>query len=308
MIKRSPGGNGQKLKGMKMRNEFLCPITYELMREPVIALDGYTYEKQALDTWFKTNKKSPMTGEIIETTTIPNRSMHRLIQDLINEGGAGLYMADFAENDRSFEVCHEKILLLKCQGPPESEWDQMTFSVRSLGCVGGRRQQKDAKEDDPRELMIFTDVSVSRKHFEILQMGSGKLSQRNFHIRDLGSAGGTFVRIPFGERKELHPGMLLLLGKHQFTVSSIDEAGNDPSSPDLKRIVTSSSSSSSSLSNSFSSSSSSAKQLDHCGPTEAEMSALVTDAEKLLDQIEASSSPMSSSFDLKKRFRELSQR
>jgi hypothetical protein len=27
-----------------------------------------------------------------------------------------------------------------------------------------------------------------------------------FHIRDLGSAGGTFIRIPHGKRKQLHPG------------------------------------------------------------------------------------------------------
>jgi hypothetical protein len=27
-----------------------------------------------------------------------------------------------------------------------------------------------------------------------------------YHIRDLGSAGGTFIRIPHGKRKQLHPG------------------------------------------------------------------------------------------------------
>lgn len=304
---RSPGPDHvRKLKGVKMRDEFLCPITHELMREPVIAMDGHTYEKQALDKWFKTNSKSPMTGQAIETTTIPNICMHRLIQDLINEGGTGLYVADAAEGGRLLEVCHEKVLLLKCQGPPESEWDQQTFSVTSLGCIGGRRQQKE-DEEDPRDMMIFKDLAVSRKHFEILHMGTGKLSQRKFCIRDLGSAGGTFIRIPHGVRKELHTGMLLLLGKHQFTVSSIDEARNDQNNADSKKKIDQfggSSSSSAYISNS-------SKLCQYEGiatETEMEMSALVTDAEQLLDQLEASSSAMSTSAGLKKRLNDLSKR
>ena len=40
------------------------------------------------------------------------------------------------------------------------------------------------------------------------------------------SAGGTFIRILFGTRKQLHPGMIVLLGKHQFTVSSIDDGAH----------------------------------------------------------------------------------
>ena len=32
-----------------------------------------------------------------------------------------------------------------------------------------------------------------------------------FHIRDLGSAGGTFIRIPHGKRKQLHPGKSLIV-------------------------------------------------------------------------------------------------
>jgi hypothetical protein len=74
-----------RLKGMKIRDEFICPITYELMREPVVAMDGHTYEKSAIEKWLKTNQISPRSGESMETITIPNINLKKLIQDIINE-------------------------------------------------------------------------------------------------------------------------------------------------------------------------------------------------------------------------------
>ena len=33
---------------------FVCPITQEIMRDPVILSDGHTYEKTAIEKWFET--------------------------------------------------------------------------------------------------------------------------------------------------------------------------------------------------------------------------------------------------------------
>ena len=74
-----------RMKGMKIRDEFICPITYELMREPVVASDGHTYEKNAIEKWLKTNQISPRNGEPIDTLIIPNINLKKLIQDIINE-------------------------------------------------------------------------------------------------------------------------------------------------------------------------------------------------------------------------------
>jgi hypothetical protein len=52
-----------KLKGQRIRDEFLCPITYELFREPVVACDGHTYEKAAIEKWLTQKDTSPRTGE-----------------------------------------------------------------------------------------------------------------------------------------------------------------------------------------------------------------------------------------------------
>ncbi len=42
---------------------FFCPITFEIMENPVLAADGHTYEKSAIEDWFAKGKsKSPITG------------------------------------------------------------------------------------------------------------------------------------------------------------------------------------------------------------------------------------------------------
>ncbi|XP_075933880.1 WD repeat, SAM and U-box domain-containing protein 1 isoform X2 [Anarhichas minor] len=62
-------------------DEFLCPITRELMREPVIAADGYSYEREAIDSWINTkNRSSPMTNLPLLTTLLtPNRTLKMAI-------------------------------------------------------------------------------------------------------------------------------------------------------------------------------------------------------------------------------------
>ncbi|KAM7424363.1 hypothetical protein PAMA_000622 [Pampus argenteus] len=62
-------------------DEFLCPITRELMREPVIAADGYSYERGAIASWINTkNRTSPMTNLPLLTTLLtPNHTLKMAI-------------------------------------------------------------------------------------------------------------------------------------------------------------------------------------------------------------------------------------
>lgn len=54
-------------------NELLCPITLELMRDPVIAADGHTYEREAITAWLEARATSPKTGEdLADSRLIPN--------------------------------------------------------------------------------------------------------------------------------------------------------------------------------------------------------------------------------------------
>lgn len=63
-------------------DEYLCPISREIMQDPVIAADGYTYERAAIESWIKTgNSQSPMTNSpLLSKHLTPNRTVKMLIQ------------------------------------------------------------------------------------------------------------------------------------------------------------------------------------------------------------------------------------
>ena len=63
---------------------FLCPITTELMRDPVSTIDGLTYERSAITQWLRTNNTSPLTGAVLESDLlIPCVLVRGQIQDLL---------------------------------------------------------------------------------------------------------------------------------------------------------------------------------------------------------------------------------
>ena len=43
-------------------SKFLCPLSLSLFKDPVVAEDGMTYEKEWILRWFETSGKSPVTG------------------------------------------------------------------------------------------------------------------------------------------------------------------------------------------------------------------------------------------------------
>lgn len=61
-------------------NEWICPISQELMKDPVIADDGFSYERTSIENWFKTSTLSPITGLHLSTTKlIQNRALKNTI-------------------------------------------------------------------------------------------------------------------------------------------------------------------------------------------------------------------------------------
>ena len=67
-------------KRKRTPDEFLCPITHEVMTNPHIAEDGNTYELWAIRKWLAAKKTSPMTNEAMGEKLIENRALKHIIK------------------------------------------------------------------------------------------------------------------------------------------------------------------------------------------------------------------------------------
>ena len=71
-------------------DDFVCPITQALMDDPVLATDGHTYERRAIEAWLARRLTSPRTGgELQAPTVFPNHSMRRMIIEWREAHGVG---------------------------------------------------------------------------------------------------------------------------------------------------------------------------------------------------------------------------
>ena len=62
--------------------DFTCPITYDKMKDPVVASDGHSYERSAIEEILRgPHPLSPLTRATLGTTLVPNLNLRRRIDD-----------------------------------------------------------------------------------------------------------------------------------------------------------------------------------------------------------------------------------
>jgi hypothetical protein len=66
-----------------IENFLTCPISKMILCEPVIAEDGYIYEKQSITEWFNMKNTSPMTNLQITDNLIPITSLKCIIDEYL---------------------------------------------------------------------------------------------------------------------------------------------------------------------------------------------------------------------------------
>ena len=70
----------EAIRNSEIQNdELICPITYEIFRDPVIAKDGHVYEREAITRWIFQSGTSPLTREPLQIEHLqPDDHLRRL--------------------------------------------------------------------------------------------------------------------------------------------------------------------------------------------------------------------------------------
>jgi hypothetical protein len=70
-----------------IREQCICPITFEPMRDPVTAADGMSYERSAIEEWLAKKTTSPYTNEPLKNKSLlPNIALRALARQLFPDG------------------------------------------------------------------------------------------------------------------------------------------------------------------------------------------------------------------------------
>ena len=74
----------------ELPDDFYCSITCEVMSDPVIAADGFSYERVAIEQWLATGTgTSPKTNEVLRHRELtPNKALKTLIADELRKRAA----------------------------------------------------------------------------------------------------------------------------------------------------------------------------------------------------------------------------
>lgn len=80
--------------GIEVPKDYLCPITLEIMADPVIASDGFVYERAAIEQWLLRHKSSPSTNKPLDSATlIPCHPLRSMILEFLETGTSAIAAA-----------------------------------------------------------------------------------------------------------------------------------------------------------------------------------------------------------------------
>ena len=87
----SSSSSGKAARKAQQERSVLCPIMEKIMQDPVLALDGYTYERRAIEEWFRRGHRvSPVTyGGLGSVVVIPNEKLREVVEAFVEKKTRG---------------------------------------------------------------------------------------------------------------------------------------------------------------------------------------------------------------------------
>jgi hypothetical protein len=136
-----------------LRHAIICPITQENFVDPVVAKDGFTYERHAITKWLKTKKSSPITRErMTHRTLIPNKNLKHVIKDL--------------------EKKKNEVIDLSCDKEEDLKYIHLEIerAQKILNALNSKIQQKHNQLDTIQNQYLNTESKMIDEEIKLLKM------------------------------------------------------------------------------------------------------------------------------------------
>ena len=81
---------------------FICPITHEIMKDPVIDNEGNSYDRSAITNWLQNKDTSPITRNYLHISHLkPNRALADTIELFKNSSTNTISEVDMFQNNQT---------------------------------------------------------------------------------------------------------------------------------------------------------------------------------------------------------------
>ena len=77
----APAAHAEDKSDIEDLEHFQCPLTLEVMKNPVVTVDGHSFEESAIRLWLQNHDTNPMTNKVLQSKIlIPNISLKAAIE------------------------------------------------------------------------------------------------------------------------------------------------------------------------------------------------------------------------------------
>lgn len=127
--------------------DFRCPISLEIMADPVTIGTGHSYDRSSIKKWFRAGKPiCPKTGEKLKNMeVVPNLALRRLIQQYCSDNGiaygdSGRWKPDIGRTKLAGSLAAEQAMKMVAEfisqsleaGTPEEKKKKAAYEIRLL--------------------------------------------------------------------------------------------------------------------------------------------------------------------------------
>ncbi|XP_074264944.1 uncharacterized protein LOC141587372 [Silene latifolia] len=150
-------------------NYFMCPISQEIMEDPHIASDGFTYELEAIRGWLDSgHDSSPMTNMTLANLELtPNHALRSAIQEWLQHNQSGL-------------ICKAKVMLEFVGWNSDCNVTSIDFNSQTMSFSKGKEmgefQTEGVKVEEKLYVAVSKEVNECRSILTwALQNSGGKI-------------------------------------------------------------------------------------------------------------------------------------
>ncbi|KAE8723361.1 U-box domain-containing protein 15 [Hibiscus syriacus] len=159
----------ERSESLVIPHEFLCPITLELMRDPVIIASGQTFERESIQKWFDSNNRTcPKTREnLAHLSLVPNHALKNLITQWREKNNYKYPITDDFEYSQGSSVKEEEITSL-VEELSSTELEVLLRAVKDIRMLS---------KDQPESRVLFSNCGAIPALVRLLPYPNHKIQE-----------------------------------------------------------------------------------------------------------------------------------